>query len=130
MDPYYREGSDVSSFCHRKDGNTEKGVAGKFGVLGSDCDSPKALVEAAFEFMKDQAPDADFVVYTGDSTRHDRDKQLKRTREQVTEIQKTIVNYFKESFSKVVKEYIYIQSFPFLSVINSSIFIYIDPCHR
>ena len=44
LDPYYMEGASVSSFCHRKDGENGKGIAGKFGALGSDCDSPKALV--------------------------------------------------------------------------------------
>lgn len=44
LDPYYVEGASVSSFCHRKDGAAGKGTAGKFGALGSDCDSPKALV--------------------------------------------------------------------------------------
>ncbi|KAI8079248.1 Metallo-dependent phosphatase-like protein [Thamnidium elegans] len=102
LDPYYVEGTDVSSFCHTKDGDTEKGVAGRFGTLGSKCDSPTALVEAAFAFMKAQAPDADFVIYTGDSTRHDRDKKFLRTKEQVIEIQKIIVNYFLKGFSTVI----------------------------
>lgn len=96
------EGTDVAHFCHTSKGDTKKGVAGRFGTLGSKCDSPTALVEAAFDFMSAQAPDADFVIYTGDSVRHDRDKKLKRTKAQVLEIQRTIVNYFQKSFDKVV----------------------------
>lgn len=125
MDPYYVEGADVSSFCHTKGGDTEKGVAGRFGTLGTKCDSPIALVEAAFAFMKAKAPDADFVIYTGDSTRHNRDKAFVRTEEQMIDIQKTIVNYFSKSFSKVVMS-------PSLSLspsLNSSLFFYKDPCH-
>jgi hypothetical protein len=44
LDPHYIEGASVSSFCHRKDGDNSKGVAGKFGSLGSKCDTPRALV--------------------------------------------------------------------------------------
>ncbi|KAI7893528.1 Metallo-dependent phosphatase-like protein [Mucor mucedo] len=102
LDPYYVEGTDVAHFCHTSKGDTKKGVAGRFGTLGSKCDSPTALVEAAFDFMSAQAPDADFVIYTGDSVRHDRDKKLKRTKAQVLEIQRTIVNYFQKSFDKVI----------------------------
>lgn len=80
-------------------------MAGRFGTLGTKCDSPTALVEAAFGFMSAQAPDADFVIYTGDSVRHDRDKNLKRTKAQVLEIQSTLVNYFKKTFYKVVRIY-------------------------
>lgn len=103
LDPYYVEGADVSSFCHTNAGDTSKGVAGRFGTLGSKCDSPTALVEAAFKFMSTQAPDVDFIIYTGDSVRHDRDKKSKRTKAQVLEIQSRIVNYFKKSFDKVVR---------------------------
>lgn len=123
MDPYYVEGTDVSSFCHTKDGNTEKGVAGRFGTLGSKCDSPTALVEAAFAFMKAKAPDADFVIYTGDSTRHDRDPNFVRTKEQVIDIQKIIVNYFLKSFSKVVRSLPFL--FLFFFSLNSSLFFFL-----
>jgi hypothetical protein len=82
FDPYYATGSDVSSLCHRMSSKKEKweednmkkekvgGVAGKFGTLGSECDSSTALVDAAFKFMKAKVPDADFAIYTGDSARH------------------------------------------------------------
>ncbi|CAO3646944.1 unnamed protein product [Mucor fragilis] len=102
LDPYYVEGASVSSLCHRKDGSNGKGVAGKFGVLGSDCDSPKALIDATFEFLKQQASDADFVIYTGDSVRHDRDFLDMRGDDEVRSTQQQVVQYFKETFSSKV----------------------------
>ncbi|KAI8888629.1 hypothetical protein K501DRAFT_172823 [Backusella circina FSU 941] len=101
FDPDYLEGASVKSHCHRKDGDLRKGTAGHFGALGSKCDSPKALIDATFEFLKGKIPEADFVIYTGDSARHDRDKELPRTKEQVINIQKMLVKQFSESFGRV-----------------------------
>ncbi|KAI8640196.1 Metallo-dependent phosphatase-like protein [Parasitella parasitica] len=102
FDPHYVEGASVSSFCHRKDGENDKGIAGKFGTLGSKCDAPKALIDATFEFLKEQASDADFVIYTGDSVRHDRDLFEMRSDEEVKSTQELLVKYFTSTFSKVI----------------------------
>lgn len=56
MDPYYIEGASVSSFCHRKDGDNSKGIAGKFGYLGSKCDAPKALVSKRWQILYKYLP--------------------------------------------------------------------------
>ncbi|CEP16013.1 hypothetical protein [Parasitella parasitica] len=94
--------ASVSSYCHRKDGDNDKGFAGKYGTLGSKCDTPKALIDATFDFLKEQASDADFVIYTGDSVRHDRDIFERRRDEEVKATQDLMVKYFTSTFSKVI----------------------------
>ncbi|CAG8439369.1 1380_t:CDS:2 [Dentiscutata heterogama] len=83
VDPYYLESSDPTSFCHRYSPNSVLNIAGKFGLLSSPCDSPYPLTNSTFEFMRSNFKDIDFVVFTGDSVRHDKDKSFKRTEEQV-----------------------------------------------
>ncbi|KAI8391103.1 Metallo-dependent phosphatase-like protein [Radiomyces spectabilis] len=98
LDPTYLEGSDPSELCHRKSSYAGT-VAGKFGVLGSKCDSPVVLVESAFQFMKKNLSDVDFIMYTGDSARHDRDKSVQpRTADDELQDQRAIVNYFTKTF--------------------------------
>ncbi|CAG8660522.1 30208_t:CDS:2, partial [Racocetra persica] len=70
IDPYYLESSDPTSFCHRYSPNPVLNIAGKF----------------------------DFIVYTGDSVRHDKDKAFKRTEEQVLDAHKTVVEYVRKYF--------------------------------
>ncbi|ORZ15254.1 Metallo-dependent phosphatase-like protein [Absidia repens] len=95
LDSHYMSGSDASAFCHRKE---SLGEAGKFGALNSKCDSPPILVEEAFKFMK-QLPTMDFVLYTGDSARHNRDKkEIPRTYDEALETQTTIINHFMNTF--------------------------------
>ncbi|KAG2186737.1 hypothetical protein INT44_002963, partial [Umbelopsis vinacea] len=99
FDEYYLEKSDPSTACHRKDGDNSKNTAGHFGTLGSDCDSPVSLVDSVFDFMKGSAfQDVDFIVYTGDTARHDRDSKLKRTDSDVLAAHKEIVGYFDKTF--------------------------------
>ena len=50
---------------HKKDKQV-----GKYGALGSRCDSPTALIQATFDFLKKEVKDIDFILYTGDTVRH------------------------------------------------------------
>lgn len=69
IDPNYLEGADPDSFCH-KHGKKRSSETGKYGALGTDCDSPEALVDATFNFLKESITDIDFIIYTGDTARH------------------------------------------------------------
>ena len=69
LDPYYKEGADPKKYCHSH-GKKRSKEAGKYGALGTDCDSPQALVDATFKFLKNQINDIDFIIYTGDTVRH------------------------------------------------------------
>jgi hypothetical protein len=69
IDPNYLEGADPNSYCH-KHGKKRSKQAGKYGALGTQCDSPVPLVKATFDFLKKEIQDIDFIIYTGDTARH------------------------------------------------------------
>ncbi|KAI9013727.1 Metallo-dependent phosphatase-like protein [Phycomyces nitens] len=79
LDSYYLPGSDPAKLCHRKSTDPSNNVAGIFGTPGSQCDSPSNLTTTSFDFMRESLQDIDFIVYTGDTARHDRDPDLLRT---------------------------------------------------
>ncbi|KAJ9658963.1 Endopolyphosphatase [Neophaeococcomyces mojaviensis] len=97
-DPFYRQGSDPAGEhpCHRGEGG-----AGYFGAEKTECDSPFALINATFEWIKDHVrDDIDFVVWTGDSARHDNDLEYPRTNRQVEWLNEFVVDKFVEVFGK------------------------------
>jgi endopolyphosphatase len=67
----------------------------------SDCDTPFSLVNATFQWIKDNLKDEiDFVIWTGDSARHDNDEDIPRTEKQIVELNKMVVHKFVEVFGK------------------------------
>jgi endopolyphosphatase len=97
-DPFYKVHSDTEgeSACHR-----HKGSAGVYGAETSDCDSPISLLNATFNWIKENLKDEiDFVVWTGDSARHDNDDSIPRSRAQVEGQNELIVSKFLEVFGK------------------------------
>ncbi|KAI9253397.1 Metallo-dependent phosphatase-like protein [Phascolomyces articulosus] len=93
LDLDYSEGSDPKELCHRG-----KGKAGPLGAVGTKCDSSPALVKKTFDFIGKKFSDVDFVIYTGDSARHDRDDKFPRTMKNVINEQKIVVDHFKDIF--------------------------------
>ena len=60
-----------------------------------------ALINATFQWINDNLKDSiDFVVWTGDSARHDYDEQIPRTIDQVVEQNTFLVDKFVEVFGK------------------------------
>ncbi|KAL8752628.1 MAG: hypothetical protein Q9184_005669 [Pyrenodesmia sp. 2 TL-2023] len=97
-DRYYSQGSstDEDDACH-----WGQGSAGLFGAERTDCDSPITLVNATFQWINDNLKDSiDFIVWTGDSARHDNDELIPRTEEQVIELNELLVTKFVEVFGK------------------------------
>ncbi|KAJ2822931.1 Endopolyphosphatase [Coemansia erecta] len=96
VDPGYVEGATTYSQCHRKpphitppeydpkkDGHA---LTGRFGIPQAKCDSPVALINATSEYLRREwAHKLDFVIWTGDSGRHDGDAELPRTFAQIVE---------------------------------------------
>ena len=81
--------------CHRK-----KGLAGTYGAEVTDCDSPFSLVNATFDWIQDNIKDdIDFVVWTGDSARHDSDEKHPRSADQVLSTNIMMADKFVETFS-------------------------------
>lgn len=97
-DQFYQTYSSTKEFaaCHR--GN---GPAGVFGAETTDCDSPITLVNATFKWINDHLTDTiDFVIWTGDSSRHDSDEEIPRTEKEIMSTNELLVNKFEEVFGK------------------------------
>ncbi|KAJ2376760.1 Endopolyphosphatase, partial [Coemansia sp. RSA 2607] len=98
VDPNYREGSTTYSQCHRpppaklhafnnavgggaQDGHRD---TGPFGIAQAKCDSPVALINATSAYLRAVWADSlDFVVWTGDSGRHDGDAENPRSFDEI-----------------------------------------------
>jgi endopolyphosphatase len=97
-DPFYkaRSSTKAGSACHRG-----SGVAGFYGAEASDCDTPFSLVNETFKWIDANLKDSiDFIIWTGDSVRHDNDEKLPRSDEQVFGLNEFMVEKFVEVFGK------------------------------
>jgi endopolyphosphatase len=95
-DAFYKAYTSTDSSCHR-----QKGAAGALGAEMSSCDTPISLVNATFQWVKDNLKDKiDFVVWTGDSARHDNDEHIPRTETQIVDSNRMLVDKFVEVFGK------------------------------
>ncbi|KAF2832837.1 Endopolyphosphatase [Ophiobolus disseminans] len=95
-DPHYKTYSSTTSeaACHR-----QNGPAGVYGAETSGCDSPYSLINQTFQWIHDNIKDdIDFVIWTGDSARHDNDEALPRTPKEVIRENEYIVSKFGEVF--------------------------------
>ncbi|KAK5168274.1 Endopolyphosphatase [Saxophila tyrrhenica] len=82
--------------CHRG-----QGPAGIYGAETSDCDSPIDLINKTMKWIGSELKDKiDFVVWTGDSARHDNDEELPRSEEQVVGLNQFMVDKMYETFGK------------------------------
>ncbi|KAI2635476.1 Metallo-dependent phosphatase-like protein [Xylaria nigripes] len=81
--------------CHRR-----HGIAGVYGAETSDCDSPMSLVNATLAWVREHLKDEiDFVVWTGDSARHDSDEKIPRHNKDILAMNRRITDAFVETFS-------------------------------
>ena len=95
-DQFYQtySSTEAEEACHRGDG-----PAGIFGAETTDCDSPISLVNATFQWLNDHIKDTvDFVIWTGDSSRHDSDEELPRTEQEIIETNELLVHKFEQVF--------------------------------
>ncbi|KAA8566971.1 hypothetical protein EYC84_010067 [Monilinia fructicola] len=96
QDPHYKvfSSTDEDDACHRG-----KGTAGTYGAETSDCDTPQSLIDATFKWIKENVRDnVDFVVWTGDSARHDSDERIPRIQSEVLDTNRRIASQFLETF--------------------------------
>ncbi len=97
-DPFYKVNSDTEeeAACHRGSGS-----AGTLGAEKTECDSPISLINETFRWIDANMKDSiDFVIWTGDSARHDNDELIPRTEEQVLGLNELLVHKFVEVFGK------------------------------
>ncbi|CAG8745980.1 1593_t:CDS:2, partial [Cetraspora pellucida] len=100
LDPFYISKSDPKQLCHRQnETNPDVNTAGEYGTLLSSCDTPYALSNETVSYLQNSFKDIDFIIYTGDFIRHDRDKSIPRTKDQVIFGHEIIVKYFTDIFN-------------------------------
>lgn len=94
-DEYYKSSTSEKTNCHRG-----KGDAGVYGTELSECDSSYSLVNATFDWIAANLKDEiDFVVWTGDSARHDNDESIPRTAAEVLRTNQYLVDRMKMVFA-------------------------------
>ncbi|KAI5124972.1 hypothetical protein M0805_007398 [Coniferiporia weirii] len=99
-DPYYRVDSAESTACHRNKPRGEKERGGHFGLPYGDCDSPFALTNFTFDFLdKHWTKEIDFVIWTGDSARHDNDPDIPRTLDEIYDLNRAMARRMNEVFT-------------------------------
>lgn len=71
------------------------------GAETTDCDSPESLIDATFAWIETNLKGSiDFIIWTGDSARHDNDEKLPRSVKQVEDLNRLIVDKFVKVFGK------------------------------
>ncbi|KAF4971070.1 hypothetical protein FSARC_2018 [Fusarium sarcochroum] len=96
-DEFYKAHSSTAEgiACHRGEG-----PAGVYGAETTDCDSPVELVDATLEWVRTHVKDdIDFVVWTGDTARHDSDEKLPRNANHVLDMNRKVAKKIVKTFS-------------------------------
>lgn len=100
-DDYYKEGSTRDSNCH--DPVKKDATAGHWGQplsLGQ-CDTPWELVEEIMAYIDRVWRDKiDFVIWTGDSARHDYSFDIPRTKSEILSSNQRVADMFAKIFGK------------------------------
>ncbi|KAK3114042.1 Endopolyphosphatase [Teratosphaeriaceae sp. CCFEE 6253] len=82
--------------CHRG-----QGPAGIYGAETSQCDSPVPLINETMSWIgRELKHKIDFVIWTGDSARHDNDEEIPRNAAQVIRLNEMMVQKMHEVFGK------------------------------
>lgn len=98
-DPFYKRGAHPSTACHRKKPK-KKRRAGYYGTAYKECDSPLALTNFTLDYLEERWSDEiDFVIWTGDSARHDNDDEIPRPLSEVYELNEAVAEKMKQIFS-------------------------------
>ncbi|KAI6105575.1 Metallo-dependent phosphatase-like protein [Pisolithus sp. B1] len=98
-DPFYKHGAHPSTACHRKKPK-KKRRAGYYGTAYKECDSPLALTNFTLDYLEERWSDEiDFVIWTGDSARHDNDDEIPRPLSEVYELNEAVAEKMKQIFS-------------------------------
>ncbi|CAG8445887.1 14605_t:CDS:10 [Ambispora leptoticha] len=89
--------AETGKFLHITENDLN--MAGVFGTLQSGCDTPCNTYEGTMSLLKNKFKDQlDFVIYTGDTLRHDRDEKLPRTHKETLRSHELAVENFGKVF--------------------------------
>ncbi|SNX82253.1 related to PPN1 - vacuolar endopolyphosphatase [Melanopsichium pennsylvanicum] len=122
-DPHYKHGSAVAGACHHKKPKPKnpqgKERAGWWGSALTVCDSPPRLVESSLAWasknLLSPSPASsssnasatghnsglDFIIWTGDSARHDNDDKLPRSSKEIFELNRWTLSQLETAFPGV-----------------------------
>ncbi|KAI9263851.1 Metallo-dependent phosphatase-like protein [Helicostylum pulchrum] len=108
VDEDYIEGATVRSACHELPSafNAQKKhkshpdiLAGKYGTPGEKCDAPVILAQETLDWISREWKDKlDFVIWTGDNSKHDWDKKNKRKRRDIYELNQRVTDMVLDTF--------------------------------
>ncbi|BAP72081.1 endopolyphosphatase [Kluyveromyces marxianus] len=98
-DLYYKEGSSTRKTCHRGKPQDDKDRAARFGNAMMGCDAPPALMDYTLKWIEDNLKDEiDFIIWTGDNVRHDNDRMIPRTEQQIFDMNRHVSELFSKKF--------------------------------
>ncbi|RPA80386.1 Endopolyphosphatase [Ascobolus immersus RN42] len=106
-DMYYKPHASPAYGCHRKvkGSSEEKSMVGIYGAMRTNCDSPFALINATFDWLEDNLKnEVDFVIWTGDSARHDNDERIPRTNKEVWGLNELMAKKMMQVFGDPEKD--------------------------
>ncbi|THH14677.1 hypothetical protein EW146_g5681 [Bondarzewia mesenterica] len=93
-DPYYHTDASQSSACHRRKPKKDKDRSGYYGT-------PYRLTNLTLDFLeKNWASEIDFVLWTGDNARHDNDRKLPRTLNEIYDLNRAVATKMESIFLK------------------------------
>ncbi|RIA88153.1 Metallo-dependent phosphatase-like protein [Glomus cerebriforme] len=79
-----------------------RGISGPWGAPATVCDSPLNLIDATFDWLeKNWKNKLDFIIWTGDNSRHDNDENIPRTPTELFKLNKFITEKFLKTFSNM-----------------------------
>ncbi|EPX74360.1 vacuolar polyphosphatase [Schizosaccharomyces octosporus yFS286] len=108
-DEFYREGASVDHYCHDYKHTSGFSKSPKAGHLspgpGFECDSSPSLINKTLDwfskhFEKDYGG-IDFIIWTGDNSRHDNDNHFPRTKSEIIISNEKTVDKMVETFPDV-----------------------------
>jgi endopolyphosphatase len=100
-DPYYVVGVSTKHACHRRDSKGKKHHrSAAYGTPLTGCDSPLQLVNETLAYIaREWADEIDFVVWTGDSARHDNDRKHPRTPREIYDLNRLVARQMQDAFT-------------------------------
>ncbi|CDO92087.1 unnamed protein product [Kluyveromyces dobzhanskii CBS 2104] len=98
-DLYYKEGSSIETACHRGEPNDKGDRAARFGNAMMGCDGPPDLMYYTLDWIQENlANEIDFIIWTGDNVRHDNDRKIPRTEQQIFDMNRHVSDLFVKTF--------------------------------
>eukprot|EP00127_Corallochytrium_limacisporum_P006333 Clim_evm44s225 gene=Clim_evmTU44s225 len=94
LDKHYKPASRISRDCHRG-----QGVAGQFG--SRTCDAPWKLIDTLLDVVADELETPQFIMWTGDSSRHDTDESKPRKHHEVVQEIRKVAKKIHSAFPSV-----------------------------